>query len=163
MQFQVPQYIDVEDHIVGPLTLKQFFYIATGFLTIFISFFFVVTWLWLITSIVVAAASLAFALVKYNGRPLMAITVAAVRYWFGGRTYTWQQSNGTAPLRPAGFSGFGFLARLGLNLTAGTRPVAGREMSVNGFFSRSLPAQERAEIVRRTDGDRAVARRVDYR
>lgn len=160
MQFQVPQYIEVEDHIVGPLTLKQFFYIATGFLTIFVSFFFIVTWLWLITSVIVAAASLAFALVKYHGRPLMAITVAALRYWFGGRTYTWQKNAGDgaarAPVR-------GFLARLGLNLTAGTKPVAGRETSVNGFFSRSLPAQERLEMVRRADGDRMVARRVDYR
>ena len=159
MQFQVPQYIEVEDHIVGPLTLKQFFYIATGFLTIFVSFFFIVTWLWLITSVVVAATSLAFALIKYHGRPLMTVTVAAIRYYAGGHSYTWQKdAEGTAAQAPKGF-----LARLGLRLTAGTRPVAGRETLVNGFFSRSLPAQERAEIVRRTDGDRAVARRVDYR
>lgn len=163
MQFQVPQYIEVEDHIVGPLTLKQFFYIATGFLTIFVSFFFVVMWLWLITSVIVAAASLAFALVKYHGRPLMTVTVAAIRYYAGGHSYTWQ-----TPLRPLGSAGQeapirGFLARLGLRLTAGTKPVAGREISVNSFFSRSLPAQERLEMIRRTDGDRTVARRVDYR
>lgn len=163
MQFQVPQYIDVEDKIVGPLTLKQFFYIATGFLTIFVSFFILTTWLWLITSVVIGSLSLAFALVKYNGRPLMTVTLAAIRYYTGGRTYTWQ-----TPRRPAGSAGQestpkGFLARLGLNLTTGTRPVAGRESNVNGFFSRSLPAQDRAEIVRRVGGDRAVAKRIDYR
>lgn len=158
MQFQVPQYIDVEDRIVGPLTLKQFFYIATGFLTIFITFFVLTTWLWLITSVIVGTASLSFALVKYNGRPLMTVTVAGLRYYMGGRTYTWQKSDGIKKQAPTGL-----LAKLGLHMTAGTRPVAGREVSVNGFFGRSLPAQDRAEIVRRTDGDRSVAKRIDYR
>ncbi|TSC61742.1 MAG: SsrA-binding protein, partial [Parcubacteria group bacterium Athens0416_74] len=30
MQFQVPQFIEVEDKIVGPLTFKQFVFIAGG-------------------------------------------------------------------------------------------------------------------------------------
>ena len=30
MRFQVPQFIDVEDKIFGPLTLKQFIYVAGG-------------------------------------------------------------------------------------------------------------------------------------
>ncbi|MDP3956033.1 MAG: PrgI family protein [bacterium] len=30
MQFQVPQYIDIEDKLVGPLTFKQFIYLAGG-------------------------------------------------------------------------------------------------------------------------------------
>ncbi len=157
MQFQVPQYIDVEDKIVGPLTLKQFFYIATGFLTIFVSFFILATWLWLITSVVIGSASLAFALVKYNGRPLMTVAIAAFRYYTGGRSYTWQKNTGAAPAPK------GLLAKLGLNMATGTKPVAGRETNINGFFSRSLPAQERLEIVRRTDGDRSVAKRIDYR
>ena len=87
----------------------------------------------------------------------MAVTVAAIRYYMGGRTYTWQKDTTVAPVPK------GFLARLGLNLAAGTRPIAGRETSINGFFSRSLPAQNRGEIVRRADGDRTIAKRIDYR
>ena len=30
MMFSVPQFIDVEDKIIGPLTLKQFIYLAGG-------------------------------------------------------------------------------------------------------------------------------------
>ena len=30
MQFQVPQFIEVEDKIFGPLTFKQFVYVAGG-------------------------------------------------------------------------------------------------------------------------------------
>ena len=88
----------------------------------------------------------------------MTVIIAANRYYMTGRTYTWQKIDNAKKQAPAGL-----LAKLGLTMNAGTRPVAGRETSVNGFFSRSLPAQDRAEIVRRTDGDRAVAKRVDYR
>ena len=33
MQFRVPQFIDIEDKVIGPLTLKQFAYVlgAAGF------------------------------------------------------------------------------------------------------------------------------------
>jgi hypothetical protein len=30
MQFQVPQFLDVEDKIIGPFTMKQFVYIVGG-------------------------------------------------------------------------------------------------------------------------------------
>ena len=30
MQFQVPQFLDVEDKIIGPFTIKQFLYLAGG-------------------------------------------------------------------------------------------------------------------------------------
>ena len=30
MQFQVPQFIEIEDKIFGPLTFKQFIYLAGG-------------------------------------------------------------------------------------------------------------------------------------
>jgi len=31
MQFQVPQFIEVEDKIIGPLTFKQFVFVGGGF------------------------------------------------------------------------------------------------------------------------------------
>ncbi|GAH87221.1 unnamed protein product, partial [marine sediment metagenome] len=30
MQFQVPQYIDIEDKVIGPFTIKQFLYIVVA-------------------------------------------------------------------------------------------------------------------------------------
>jgi hypothetical protein len=159
MQFQVPQYIDVEDRIVGPLTLKQFFYIATGFLLIFVTFFVLATWLWLITSTIIAAASLALALVKYNGRPLLTITTAALRYYFNARVYAWQKDGEGEDAPPQK----GLLSRLGLGLMTGTHIVRPQKTNINTFFSRSLPAQERLELVRRQDGDKSVAKRIDYR
>ncbi len=162
MQFQVPQYIDVEDHIVGPLTLRQFLYIATGFLIIFTSFFFFVTWLWLPFSLVTAAISLAFALIKYNGRPLLAVTLAAFHYLARPKMYVWQKPL-SGEERPSPPPTTGLLARLGLELLAGTKPIAGRERVTNAFFGRSLPASSGSEVLREITGNREVAKRVDYR
>ena len=42
MRFQVPQFIEIEDKIFGPLTIKQFIYIAGGAGLCFILFRFLV-------------------------------------------------------------------------------------------------------------------------
>ena len=162
MQFQVPQYIDVEDHIVGPLTIRQFLYIATGFLIIFTSFFFLLTWLWVPFSIVVAAVSLSLALVKYNGRPLLSAAIAAFSFFMKPKSYVWQKPpTGTGTQAPP--EKRGLIARLGLELLAGTKPVPGRERAMNAFFRRSLPASEGVAILRDISGNRDAVKRVDYR
>ncbi len=156
MQFQVPQYIDVEDRIVGPLTIQQFLYIAGGFLIIFTSFFFFVQWLWIFTSAITATVALSLALVKYNGRPLPVVAAAAFRYLIGPKTYIANPAAANAQAEVGG----GLLSRLGLELTAGTKPVPHREKNVNAFFGRSIPAQQE---IRTSSGDSTVAKRVDYR
>jgi len=83
-----------------------------------------------------------------------------MRYYMGGRAYTWQTSPNSQGQTN---TPKGLLSRLGLNLMTGARPIAGREQSVNSFFNRSLPAQESTQIVRRTDADHSVAKRIDYR
>lgn len=158
MQFQVPQYIDVEDHVVGPLTLRQFFYLAAGFLVDFGSFFFLATWAWLPFAAITTGIALAFALVKYNGRPLIAVAAAALRHISRPKTYVRAAGNAADPVRPAGL-----IARLGLELTAGTKPVTGRERGASAFFGRSLPGAAGAETLRDVTGDATIAKRIDYR
>lgn len=163
MQFQVPQYIDVEDHIVGPLTIRQFLYLATGFLIIFTSYFFLVMWLWLPIALLVAGASFALALAKYNGRPLASILVAGFRYLSRPRTYAWHpESAGSAP-SPSATGATGLLARIGLAFTAGTKPLPGRERTSPGFPSRSIPVPAPDETLRSVSGDQTTAKRIDYR
>jgi hypothetical protein len=45
MRFQVPQFIEVEDKIFGPLTVKQFIYLAGGAGLVFILYHFLPTWI----------------------------------------------------------------------------------------------------------------------
>lgn len=161
MQFQVPQYIDVEDHIVGPLTIRQFLYLATGFLIIFSSYFFLVMWLWLPIALIVAGASLALALVKYNGRPLLSILAAGFRYISRPKTYAWHP-NDTVPVAPTASAG-GLIARLGLAFAAGTKPLPGRERVAPGFPARSIPVPAAPETLRSISGEQSTAKRIDYR
>jgi hypothetical protein len=41
MRYQVPQFIDVEDKVIGPLTIKQFIYLAGGAGMCFVIFHFI--------------------------------------------------------------------------------------------------------------------------
>lgn len=155
MQFQVPQYIEVEDKIVGPLTITQFLYLASGFLFIFISYFFLAPWLWITAAIIVGSCAAAFAFATYNGRPLMTIIIAGLRYLWQPRAYAWQKD-------PSLYAGRGFIARLGLQLDTFVSPN-GRGTAVFPFFKRAVTPEEKFEILRRVSGDREAARRIDYR
>lgn len=91
MEYQVPQFIEVEDKIFGPLTLKQFIYLAGGAgiaagLILYLPFVF---GLILAAPILALAASLAF--YKVNGKPLIDIIEAGLGYYLGRRLYLWKK------------------------------------------------------------------------
>lgn len=68
-QFVVPQFIDVEDKIFGPITIRQFLILLAGGITGFLSFRFLDFWLFLIVVVLDAGLTLIFAFVKVNGQP----------------------------------------------------------------------------------------------
>lgn len=70
MQFQVPQFIETEDKIIGPLTLRQFIYLGVTGLAAFGLFFALQTWLWLLVVIVLGSLSASLAFISVNGRPM---------------------------------------------------------------------------------------------
>lgn len=90
-QFQVPQFITVEDKIIGPFTLKQFAFIGSGALlilflgTIFQGFVFYV----LMVFVGSLATSLAF--LKINEQSLPLIIKNAFFYFIHPRLYIWKQ------------------------------------------------------------------------
>lgn len=90
MQFQVPQFLDVEDKIFGPLTLKQFLYMAGGGALSFILFFVFETWLWIAVTAVFAVIAVALAFGKYNGRPIIHMLIAAFQFAWQPKLYLWQ-------------------------------------------------------------------------
>ncbi|HET8581358.1 MAG TPA: PrgI family protein [Candidatus Paceibacterota bacterium] len=89
MQFQVPQFIEIEDTIFGPLTFKQFVYVAGG---VGIA---AVTWrllpLLIAAPIMGGAVALgvALAFVKVNDRPLIDMLEHAFYYFIGAKLYLW--------------------------------------------------------------------------
>lgn len=91
MQFQVPQFIDVEDKIFGPFTIKQFIYLtgAVGIIFVlnsFLPFVFAV----LIGGPVIALG-VALAFYKVNNRPFINVVESAFKYIIGSRLYIWKK------------------------------------------------------------------------
>lgn len=68
-QFTVPQFIDVEDKIIGPLTTRQFMIILGSFMIIGISYKMFDFSLFLFVGIIVFACSGVLAFFKVNGMP----------------------------------------------------------------------------------------------
>lgn len=92
MQFRVPQFIDLEDKVVGPLTLKQFGYIlGAGGFSFIIWTFISVRLIALPLILVVSGLFLALAFLKINNRPFGDILESAFAYYTGSKIYTWKQ------------------------------------------------------------------------
>jgi len=89
MQFQVPQFIEVEDKIFGPFTFRQFIYLGGGaglsyilyrVLPLLIAFP-------LIAGVLGLAIALAF--LQFNGRPFILAMENAFFYILHPRLYLW--------------------------------------------------------------------------
>jgi len=68
-QFTVPQFIDVESKIIGPITTRQFLIILAAAVIIGISYKLFDFSLFLLITVVVLIITSVFAFVKVNGRP----------------------------------------------------------------------------------------------
>ncbi|HEY4494518.1 MAG TPA: PrgI family protein [Candidatus Paceibacterota bacterium] len=92
MRYQVPQFIEVEDKIFGPLTLKQFIYLAGGaglsFVVYRIIGSFIVS---AIPIILILSFSAALAFYKINNKPFIYIIEAAFKYLFSNKLYIWKK------------------------------------------------------------------------
>jgi hypothetical protein len=93
MRFQVPQFIEVEDKIFGPLTIKQFIYIAGGGGLSFILFRFLPLPIAILLIIIVLGFSLALAFYKVNDKPLIYVVQSAFGYFFSDKLYLWKKKD----------------------------------------------------------------------
>jgi len=91
MQYQVPQFIEVEDKIFGPLTLKQFIYLAGGGGLCLIFFTLFPTYIAFILAAPFVILSLGLAFYQVNDRPLIVAIEHAFKYFFGNKLYLWKQ------------------------------------------------------------------------
>ncbi len=104
MQFRVPQFIDIEDKIFGPFTLKQFAYIIGALGFSFIIWTFISNRLIAFILILpVAGLFVALAFVKVNERPFVDMLESAFKYITSSKIYTWKQptvAEGTENKKP---------------------------------------------------------------
>jgi hypothetical protein len=92
MQFRVPQFIDLEDKVFGPFTLRQFGYlVGAGGISFLIWTFMPIKIVALLLIIPIASLFLALAFVKFNNRSFGEILESAFTYYTGAKIYTWKQ------------------------------------------------------------------------
>lgn len=91
MQFQVPQFIDVEDKIFGPLSFKQFLYVIGGIGGCFVLYRFLPGFVAIPLIILVGGLAAALAFYKINNRPFIVVLEAAFRYFTTTRLYVWRR------------------------------------------------------------------------
>lgn len=104
MEYKVPQNIDQEDKILGPLTFAQFIYVLIGGGIILIAFALFDFALFLLVAIPVLLLTIGFALVKVQDQPFSRILMAFVHYLRQPKQRIWQDlavSTAIAEPKPA--------------------------------------------------------------
>lgn len=94
MRFQVPQFIEVEDKIFGPLTLKQFLYLAGSLGMAFVAYSLIGNiFISIFLIIPIVALGLGLAFYKINNKPFIFVLEAAVKYYVGDKLYIWRKKD----------------------------------------------------------------------
>ena len=78
-QFTVPQFIDVESKIIGPLTVRQFMIILAAAVIVGLSYKLFDFSLFLLVAVVTLLIAAIFSFVKINGRPFHFFMLNAVQ------------------------------------------------------------------------------------
>jgi hypothetical protein len=177
MQYQVPQFIDTEDKLVGPFSLRQFVYVGAAAVVCGICYFFLQVWLFVVVTIIAVGGAFALAFLKINGRPFIKVLTSAFNYYWKPQTYVWkpehpvmpQHKPAQAPAAPVRvlppvqqIAQGDSLHKSWENLQSGTpdKPEA-KKTSDRQFLENKMV--ERYQILKHQAGDRTAARRVDYR
>ncbi len=101
MRYQVPQFIEVEDKIFGPLTLKQFIYLAGGAGLSFVLYRFIPSLLISFIPIaIIMGFSAAMAFVKINNKPFINVVEAAFKYYTSAKLFIWRKVPNTKNENP---------------------------------------------------------------
>ncbi len=91
MQFQVPQFLEVEDKLFGFMTLKQFLFVIGGVAIAYIAY----TYLPIIFAVPIIAFfipfSLALAFVKINMKPFIFFVGSVIQFLLSPRLYIWEK------------------------------------------------------------------------
>ncbi len=176
-QFEVPQFIDIESKIVGPLTLKQFGFIAAPALISFFLFFVLNTAIWVMICIVLMSFGGAFAFVKINGRPLYMLSFLAAKFFWQPKMFLWkrpviketfeipQVKPQTVEAKRSALdlasSGISQISKLWQDMTTTKNPIPKREKVIPKKPISDI--KEQYQVFRRISGEKEVARRIDYR
>jgi len=94
MRFTVPQFIEYETKIVGPLTFRQFIYVGiAGAICFFLYFTIGKTnfFLFIVACLIIGAIAVALAFFQIGGRSLPTIAGNFLRFTLAPKIYIWKK------------------------------------------------------------------------
>lgn len=92
MLFNVPQFIEIEDKIVGPLTAKQLGWLAIGAVLTLVFWGIFDTSAFIITAIIIFAIFGALAFYRPYNQPLLSFITSSFRYVLNPKVYVWKRN-----------------------------------------------------------------------
>jgi hypothetical protein len=93
MQFEVPQFIDIEDRIFGPLTWRQFLYLGGGVGMGVVLFFTTPFYVFLLIGLPLAILAGALAFYPVNNRPFSFFLEAIFNYIGSNKLFLWRKKD----------------------------------------------------------------------
>ena len=189
-QFQVPQFIETEDKVIGPLSWRQFAYVAVAGGISVILFLLLNPILWFLLTLVVGGIALALAIVPVNGRPMIVFLRALIDNIWRPKVYVFQPRTSGADAQELQLTATSARLVKGSRMPKGVPSASWRiglpkieglkglrqwlQTSKTALPRREKPLikdltdsqkqfKERYEVVRRLTGEKEVARRIDYR
>jgi len=91
MQFNVPQFIEIEDKILGPLTLKQFLlFLGAALVLIFLWYVFKLGVV-IIVGLPLILFLAAGVFIKIHGRSFFTYVLSWFKYWASPKVYVWRR------------------------------------------------------------------------
>ena len=91
MRYEVPQFIDIEDKVFGPLTIRQFLYLTGGAGLAYLFWVSFPSFIAVLLIIPVVALALALAFYQVNSRPFVQVIENGVQYFFSNKLYLWKK------------------------------------------------------------------------
>jgi hypothetical protein len=91
MQFKVPQFLDIEDKIFGPLTFREFVYLAGGAGLCFVVYKLLGIWFGAIPILIIAGFALALTFYRPNNKPFINMIESGFKYFTQSKLYIWKK------------------------------------------------------------------------
>lgn len=100
MKFQVPQFIETETKIIGPLTLKQFLFVAGGVSMTALAYIMLSGILFAVVALLIISFFGSLAFLKIDGQPFLNYLAYMLAYMLGSKRYIYRIKQDTNQFTP---------------------------------------------------------------
>lgn len=90
-QYEVPQFIERETRILGPLTMRQFLWLTGIGIGLAIAYTSLPLNLFLIVAVLALSVALPLIFITFNGRQLISVVGSMINFFLLPQSYLWQR------------------------------------------------------------------------